>query len=100
MRRWQASDLPVVLLCCVGWWWSSFCFDEQRLRAHETVDMPVFFYIDPKINEDRRCNDVNHLTLSYTFFNMHHDEEEEGDELPMQDATELSAQPTQIVQPA
>ena len=39
--------------------------------------MPVFFYIDPKINDDRRCNDVTHLTLSYTFFALRTDEEEE-----------------------
>ncbi|KAF3766017.1 hypothetical protein M406DRAFT_356169, partial [Cryphonectria parasitica EP155] len=24
-----------------------FCFEEQRLNAGETVDMPVFFYLDP-----------------------------------------------------
>jgi cytochrome c oxidase assembly protein subunit 11 len=30
-----------------------FCFDEQRLRANETVDMPVFFYIDPAVSETR-----------------------------------------------
>ena len=57
-----------------------FCFDEQRLRAHETVDMPVFFYIDPSINDDRRCGDVKHITLSYTFFPMKTDEEEEEEE--------------------
>lgn len=54
-----------------------FCFDEQRLRGGETVDMPVFFYIDPAINDDRRCGDVEHITLSYTFFEMKGDEEEE-----------------------
>ena len=42
--------------------------------------MPVFFYIDPAINEDRRCNDVTHLTLSYTFFAMKSEEEEEEEE--------------------
>jgi cytochrome c oxidase assembly protein Cox11 len=42
--------------------------------------MPVFFYIDPKINEDRRCNDVTHLTLSYTFFALKNDEDEEEEE--------------------
>ena len=29
-----------------------FCFDEQRLRAKEEIDMPVFFYIDPEITTD------------------------------------------------
>ncbi|KAI8813833.1 cytochrome c oxidase assembly protein COX11, mitochondrial-like protein [Cladochytrium replicatum] len=29
-----------------------FCFEEQKLEAGEEVDMPVFFYIDPKFLED------------------------------------------------
>ncbi|KAG0646252.1 Cytochrome c oxidase assembly [Hyphodiscus hymeniophilus] len=29
-----------------------FCFEEQRLNAGETVDMPVFFYIDPEFVND------------------------------------------------
>ncbi|KAF1808549.1 cytochrome c oxidase assembly protein CtaG/Cox11, partial [Eremomyces bilateralis CBS 781.70] len=45
-----------------------FCFEEQRLRAGETVDMPVFFYIDKGIMEDRNCRNVGEVTLSYTFF--------------------------------
>ena len=57
-----------------------FCFDEQRLRAHETVDMPVMFYIDPAMSADRRCNDVKHITLSYTFFPMQTDEDEEEED--------------------
>jgi cytochrome c oxidase assembly protein Cox11 len=73
----SACSPPEVPLLCGA---LSFCFDEQRLRARETVDMPVFFYIDPKINDDRRCNDVTHLTLSYTFFAMRSDEEEEEEE--------------------
>lgn len=53
-----------------------FCFDEQRLRAKETVDMPVFFYIDPAMGEDRKCKDIKHITLSYTFFPVEDDEED------------------------
>ena len=45
-----------------------FCFDEQRLRPHERVDMPVFFFIDPEFAEDPRMDDVEDITLSYTFF--------------------------------
>ena len=29
-----------------------FCFEEQRLRAGEEVDMPVFFYLDPEFASD------------------------------------------------
>eukprot|EP00887_Chlorella_sp_A99_P006305 scaffold3.g6305.t1 len=45
-----------------------FCFEEQKLRPGETIDMPVFFYIDPEFALDQRLNGVNHITLSYTFF--------------------------------
>src|SRR5690242_16445417 len=29
-----------------------FCFEEQRLNSGETVDMPVFFFIDPDFVKD------------------------------------------------
>mmetsp|Transcript_39109 Transcript_39109/g.103027 ORF Transcript_39109/g.103027 Transcript_39109/m.103027 type:complete len:245 (+) Transcript_39109:2038-2772(+) len=45
-----------------------FCFDEQRLLPGETVDMPVFFYIDPDFLNDRRMKRLDTMTLSYTFF--------------------------------
>ncbi|KAI9227399.1 MAG: cytochrome c oxidase assembly protein CtaG/Cox11-domain-containing protein [Piptocephalis tieghemiana] len=46
-----------------------FCFEEQMLRAGESVDMPVFFFLDPEIAEDPLMADVDTITLSYTFFN-------------------------------
>lgn len=45
-----------------------FCFVEQRLGAGESADMPVSFYVDPKISEDPNLDDVTTITLSYTFF--------------------------------
>lgn len=45
-----------------------FCFEEQRLRAGEEVDMPVFFYLDPEFAADPAMADVNNVMLSYTFF--------------------------------
>lgn len=45
-----------------------FCFEEQRLDAHEEIDMPIFFFVDPEFVDDPAMDAVNHITLSYTFF--------------------------------
>ena len=50
-----------------------FCFEEQRLRPGEKIDMPVFFYIDPEYAVDPRVDRINNITLSYTFFKVGED---------------------------
>ena len=45
-----------------------FCFEEQRLKPNEEIDMPVFFFIDPEICDDPSMNGVHNITLSYMFF--------------------------------
>ncbi|KAI0200641.1 cytochrome c oxidase assembly protein CtaG/Cox11-domain-containing protein [Astrocystis sublimbata] len=50
-----------------------FCFEEQRLNAGETVDMPVFFYLDPDLLDDLNMKGINEVTLSYTFFKAKYD---------------------------
>ncbi|KAK0158733.1 hypothetical protein PV328_009705 [Microctonus aethiopoides] len=45
-----------------------FCFEEQRLNPHESVDMPVFFYIDPEYADDPLLEKCDDIILSYTFF--------------------------------
>jgi cytochrome c oxidase assembly protein subunit 11 len=45
-----------------------FCFTEQTLKAGETREMAVVFYVDPKLAEDRDQNSLNTITLSYTFY--------------------------------
>ncbi|KAF8949248.1 Cytochrome c oxidase assembly protein cox11, mitochondrial [Haplosporangium gracile] len=45
-----------------------FCFEEQKLTAGESVDMPIFFFIDPEFANDPDMADVDTVTLSYTFF--------------------------------
>lgn len=47
-----------------------FCFEEQRLNAGETVDMPVFFFIDPDFVNDPAMKKIDTIILSYTFFSM------------------------------
>jgi cytochrome c oxidase assembly protein subunit 11 len=45
-----------------------FCFTEQVLQPGETVQMPVTFYVDPEIVEDRDAKHVHTITLGYTFY--------------------------------
>ncbi len=42
-----------------------FCFSNQTLQAGETRDMPVTFYIDPKLPSK-----IGAIALSYTFFDV------------------------------
>lgn len=45
-----------------------FCFEQQVLQPGERVLMPVTFYVDPEIVEDRDAKYVHRITLSYTFY--------------------------------
>ena len=45
-----------------------FCFEKQTLKSKESVKMPVVFYIDPAIEEDPTMENIEMITLSYTFF--------------------------------
>jgi cytochrome c oxidase assembly protein subunit 11 len=45
-----------------------FCFEEQLLKAGEKLLMPVSFYLDPALEMDPEMEDVDRITLSYSFF--------------------------------
>ncbi|MBE2277388.1 MAG: cytochrome c oxidase assembly protein [Rhodobacteraceae bacterium] len=54
-----------------------FCFEMQVLQPGERVEMPVTFYVDPAIMDDIDGQNVEAITLSYTFHTA---------ELPMEQA--------------
>lgn len=45
-----------------------FCFEERIIKAGETKKLPVVFFVDPAMDEERNVQDVRTITLSYTFF--------------------------------
>jgi cytochrome c oxidase assembly protein subunit 11 len=47
---------------------SCFCFSEQRLGPGESAELPVVFFLDPKLERAREMDKVAEVTLSYTLF--------------------------------
>jgi cytochrome c oxidase assembly protein subunit 11 len=69
-----------------------FCFTEQVLIPGETMMMPVSFFVDPEIVDDREGKYVHTITLSYTFYEIDLPEEMVQATLttPAQDAIETN----------
>jgi cytochrome c oxidase assembly protein subunit 11 len=44
-----------------------FCFEQQVLAPGERIEMPVSFYVDPDLADDREARHSPRITLSYTF---------------------------------
>jgi len=42
-----------------------FCFAQQTLKSHQSMNMPLVFHIDPKLPKN-----VHTITLSYTIFDV------------------------------
>ena len=47
-----------------------FCFTQQTMKPGETREMTVVFYVDPAIVKDHEQDDLNTITLSYTFYRL------------------------------
>ncbi|HET9615889.1 MAG TPA: cytochrome c oxidase assembly protein [Pseudolabrys sp.] len=45
-----------------------FCFTQQTMKPGETREMTVVFYVDPSIAKDSDQDNLNTITLSYTFY--------------------------------
>tara|TARA_R110000787_G_scaffold32370_3_gene85586 strand:- start:12301 stop:12879 length:579 start_codon:yes stop_codon:yes gene_type:complete len=45
-----------------------FCFEERVIAPHESKKLPVVYFISPDIIGDHVANQLETITLSYTFF--------------------------------
>ncbi len=53
-----------------------FCFEQQVLQPGERVQMPVTFFVDPEIVDDRDAKYTKTITLGYTFYEIDLPEDE------------------------
>lgn len=67
-----------------------FCFEQQILQPGETISMPVSFFVDPDIVDDREGQYIHTITLGYTFHKNEMPEDEQQAALAVPSETELN----------
>jgi cytochrome c oxidase assembly protein subunit 11 len=55
-----------------------FCFEKQTLEAGQEADMPLSFWVDPRMAEDPNTSGIRTITVSYSFFRTLDDAERAG----------------------
>ena len=45
-----------------------FCFTDTYIEPGQKLDMPVVFYVDPEMDQEKAMKALNTITLSYTFY--------------------------------
>ena len=55
-----------------------FCFERQTLEAGQEIDMPLSFWVDPRIAQDPNTSGIRTITVSYSFFRTLDDAERAG----------------------
>ena len=45
-----------------------FCFEKQTLNPGQKRDFVLTFFLDPKVVDDKKTNNISDVTLSFTFF--------------------------------
>ena len=45
-----------------------FCFEKQTLRPGQKRNFVLTFFLDPKVVDDNKTNNISDVTLSFTFF--------------------------------
>ena len=43
-----------------------FCFNQQLLNPKEELQLPLYFYLEPEINEDPALQNVDEINMSYS----------------------------------
>jgi cytochrome c oxidase assembly protein subunit 11 len=55
-----------------------FCFEQQTLQPGQAADMPLTFWVDPKIADDPATKHIRTITVNYSFFRSLEDADRNG----------------------